>query len=354
MKKFISCILSIAIVFSMAVIGMSAKKAEFDTSLPTLSQEDGWECTLDTDFSKYDSMEDIYENTPWSVASHGKRATEYWCDQNLKLDKNEGALVITSTQETNHNCPVCDTKEGTFTSCLETQKTDESKGFEQAYGYYEVVCKVPDAPGMWSAFWLQSDGVRKVGNKGADGSEIDVYESSFHQKNRTKTGSAIHYDAYSSPWYHCIDNVADVGYDLYDGQYHKFALHWSPDAYVFFVDDKPTWATNAGGVSSVPEFLKLSVEIRSGAVGPYGQQIGEFQSKDDGSTDFCVKSVKVWQNESYKQYINSEDDFKDSRDTNNMILYLSIGALCGVVLTSLVFGTVLIVKSRKNKKKNNK
>ncbi len=347
--KFISAICAGAIALGACAFPAYANEKNFDKSLPSLNKEDGWEQTLNTDFSEYSSIDEVYQNSPWGAeGSHGKRKTEYWCDQALKIDTDEGSLVIKSTEEDNHNCPVCNQNKGIFTGCLETRPTENNKGFKQAFGYYEVVCKVPDAPGMWSAFWLQSDGATKVGNKGKDGTEIDVYESSFHQKNRTKTGNALHYDAYSHPWYKCVDHVTDVGYDLYDGEFHKYALHWTPNYYVFYVDDKPVWATDAGDVSCVPSFLRLTVEIRGDVLGPYGQKLGEFENRTDGSTDFEVKSVKVWQKESYKEYIKQDSDFEDKRQTYDKILHTSLIA-GGAVLAAGIIGAGVAIK-RKFKK----
>lgn len=36
---------------------------------------------------------------------------------------------------------------------------------------------------------------------------------------------------------------------------------WLPTEYVFYVDGKEVWRSDAGGVSQVPEFLKLTNEI---------------------------------------------------------------------------------------------
>ena len=70
----------------------------------------------------------------------------------------------------------------------------------------------------------------------------------------------MHYDAYDAPWYRSGGQVRDVGYDLYDGEYHTYALWWSPDKYVFYVDGKSVWTTDYAGVSKVPEFMRLTVE----------------------------------------------------------------------------------------------
>ena len=43
--------------------------------------------------------------------------------------------------------------------------------------------------------------------------------------------------------------------------FHTFGLWWKPDEYVFYVNGKETRKTNAGGVSQVPEYVKLSDEI---------------------------------------------------------------------------------------------
>lgn len=173
--------------------------------------------------------------------------------------------------------------------------------------------KFPGADGMWSAFWLQSSNMRKIGNEGEDGTEIDVYESAFRKSKTPKMGHALLWDGYgenakSSPY------IADMEQDLYDG-YHTFALKWTPEYYVFYVDGKATWATDDGGVSKVKEFLRLTVEIDAGdGWGPHGQKIGQFDDSNSNDTDFLVDYVKVWQNENYEQYIKDDNEFSGSVD----------------------------------------
>ena len=49
-------------------------------------------------------------------------------------------------------------------------------------------------------------------------------------------------------------------YDIYEG-FHTFSLKWTEDEYVFYVDDKETWRTSAGGVSQAPAYLKITAEV---------------------------------------------------------------------------------------------
>ena len=43
--------------------------------------------------------------------------------------------------------------------------------------------------------------------------------------------------------------------------FHNYGLLWTPEEYVFYVDGKEVWRSKAGGVSQVPEYLKLTEEI---------------------------------------------------------------------------------------------
>jgi len=104
---------------------------------------------------------------------------------------------------------------------------------------------------------------------GEDGTEIDIYESSFVKENPMKTGNALHCDAHAPLFCRSGGNVTDVKKNLYDGEYHKYSFLWTSEYYVFYVDGEAVWASDAGGVSKAPEYLRLTVEIRDGKIGPY-------------------------------------------------------------------------------------
>ena len=46
--------------------------------------------------------------------------------------------------------------------------------------------------------------------------------------------------------------------------FHTYAVAWSPDEYVFYVDGVETWRTKAGGVSQVPAVLRFTIEFSEG------------------------------------------------------------------------------------------
>lgn len=315
----------------------------YDTALPDL-QDGCWYRTMHTDFTQIRSMQQLRE-AGWVPSPHGRRDYEYWCDQMIEFTEN--GLVIHSERQTEHSCKICGVRNGVFTGGIETREKINGQSallFSQAFGYFEATVNIPRGTGMWSAFWLQSDQCGQVGNRGEDGSEIDIYESSF-LRHPTKTGQAIHYDAYKPPFYRCKDHVTDTGKNLYDGRDHTYALKWTPARYTMYVDGAKVWSTDYGGVAKTPEFLRLTTEIRNKGRGPYGQKIGQFENHSDGTNDFIIKEVNVYQNRAYEAYIKSPSDFKDQKK-----MYSAAAAAAGVLgAAAAAMAATAIIKAIKGR-----
>ena len=63
--------------------------------------------------------------------------------------------------------------------------------------------------------------------------------------------------------------------------FHDYGLLWTKEEYVFYVDGKEVWRTKAGGVTQVPEYLKLTEEI-----GEWGGDITKAQLPDFFEVDY--------------------------------------------------------------------
>ena len=68
----------------------------------------------------------------------------------------------------------------------------------------------------------------------------------------------LHWDGYGKE--HHSAGTSMTLPELTEG-FHNYGLLWTPDEYVFYVDGKEVWRSKAGGVSQVPEYLKLTEEI---------------------------------------------------------------------------------------------
>lgn len=345
MKNFL-CILLVGVIAvgMLTLFGCSKKDDDswktderYDLSVPVLNQ-DGWYLVFEDNFNgnalneniifgeKYTGNREIWTTSPHAIrwASNDDSKPEqacWWCPEMVEVK--DSNAVIHSRYEDNHICNGDCPKQGRFTSGIETRlitgDNNDNKGtadtmlFDQAFGYFECRVKLPKSQGLWSAFWLQSSNMRKVGNDGEDGTEIDVYESAFLNSKSSRMGHALLWDGYGKDG-RVADYIGELEQELYDG-YHTFALKWTPDYYVYYIDGKATWATDEGGVSKVKEFLRLTVEIDAGdGWGPHGQKIGQFSHNNEDNDDFLIDYVKVWQNKNYEQYIKSDDEYQGSLD----------------------------------------
>lgn len=345
MKKYLCLLLIGVLMIGMVLLFGCSKKEDdswktdekYDLSVPVLN-EDGWYMVFEDDFDgtalnegikfgeRYTGSKDIWTTSPHAVRCESDdqkkpEQSSWWCPEMVEVK--DSNAIIHSRYEENHMCDGDCPSKGRFTSGIETRlisgDNNNNKGtadtmlFSQAFGYFECRVKIPESQGLWSAFWLQSSNQRKVGNDGEDGTEIDVYESAFINNKKSRMGHALLWDGYGKSG-KVEDYIGNLEQDLYDG-YHTYALKWTPEYYVFYIDGKATWATDGGGVSKVKEFLRLTVEIDAGdGWGPHGQKIGKFSHNNDDNDDFLIDYVKVWQNENYEQYIKSDDEYSGNVD----------------------------------------
>lgn len=188
-----------------------------------------------------------------------------------------------------------------------TCRSKDLKEFK--YGYYEVRCKVPPAQGLWSAFWMTCDSMSDVTDGGKNGCEIDIMESPYYndpkmsaEKYRNTTMHTLHIDGYGKEHKSRMSKHYQVQNDMYN-EFNTYGLLWTEDEYVFYINGKETWRTS-WGVSQVPEYLWLSVEIagETGTANPSNPNnkytfAGEIEKNENKTTpyDFEVDYVRVYQ-----------------------------------------------------------
>ena len=100
------------------------------------------------------------DESKWEARPDGKRKGGWWSREAISLD-GEGHLVIKTFMDGDKPTDGCVVTQGKF---------------EHAFGYYVARVKFQKEPGHWSAFWMNGDGIRKVGDGGRDGTEIDIME----------------------------------------------------------------------------------------------------------------------------------------------------------------------------------
>lgn len=183
------------------------------------------------------------------------------------------------------------------------------KRFTEYTGEYPYSHKVIN--GYHFICWSSSDG---------------TYDKSYADKKwiRSQLDKAVADDPQKPVFVITHLNPSDTAYgsdewgnsDIYDVlKDYSQIVSISGHSHYSLIDGEPTWATDAGGVSKVKEFLRLTVEIDAGdGWGPHGQKIGRFSHNNADNSDFMIDYVKVWQNEGYEQYIKADEEFEGSLD----------------------------------------
>ncbi|MBQ8510935.1 MAG: glycoside hydrolase family 16 protein [Clostridia bacterium] len=157
--------------------------------------------------------------------------------------------------------------------------------FEHGYGYYEACIRLPQAYGIWGAFWMMCGAVGNVDGSSADGVEIDVIESIHSESD--KANHALHWDGYGEAHRSQVYDLPSL--NIYDGEFHRFGLERTPEAYIFYVDGAETWRTEAAGCCPMDGYMKLSVEAAEWAGAGSERAIASLPA------EMVVEWVRVWE-----------------------------------------------------------
>lgn len=208
-----------------------------------------------------------------------------------------------TTLEDGHMVTRCEYKEngtygpGYYADRVETHTAIEP--FEQKYGYFEVSCKLPAAQGIWSAFWMSSANVNDF-VPGKQGTEIDIFESPLYYRknlglNNNLITSNLHYGGYNLGHRYANVTVAKVNNPY--TEFNTYGMEWNPDGYTFYINGQQTGHSKFGGVSEVPEYLILSMEVDGVGGKPYHGWSGIVTKNKDGELPaaLVVDYVRVYQ-----------------------------------------------------------
>jgi beta-glucanase (GH16 family) len=259
----------------------STEVEEPKNTLPPDIEKEGWTLTWNDEFNGA-GVPDVRK---WDQPEYNRRNNDsgpdgWWLKQDSYLD-GEGNLIIRARKIENRN------SDGDPYD-YSTGAVRSKDRFEQRFGLFELRCQLPQQPGWWVAFWLFSPSVGDVGNEGEDGTEIDIMEG-FGWTD--VINQALHWDGYGDD--HKSEGKKVTVPGIRDG-FHIFTLEWYENEYVFLIDSTETWRTDAGGVSKVPAYVKITGELSTES-----WAINEWWSQDPRSATYpdsmIVDYVRVYE-----------------------------------------------------------
>lgn len=228
----------LALAFALLAPTLHAGGAEMEPedTLPPAPQGQSWKLVWHDEFDG-----ETLDESKWDVPE-GKRRDAWWTRKAIALD-GTGHLEIRVFEEDGKY----------YDGCVRTRGK-----FEHTFGYYVARIRLQQSGGHWTAFWMWSHGVTKVGHEGMDGTEIDIMEKPWTDDRVQHT---LHWDGYGK--HHKSKGHVSRNPGIMDG-WHTYSLLWTPDHYVFYIDGKQRWRTDAGGVCQRPLYIKLSDEAQFG------------------------------------------------------------------------------------------
>ena len=210
--------------------GVGASSSDF---VPAPADGNQWQLVFDENFDRLDP-------SIWNVRGDGPRAGGMWLKNNASV--RNGKLFLTTTRQNGR---------------MATAGIDTDGKRNWRYGYFVMRAKLPLQPaGHRPAFWLQTQGTFSKADEGRDGTEIDIFEA-WSRAGRVQHN--LHWDvSRKGPDRQStgITSPVPISYN----EWHEFGLYWTPTEYRFYIDGKPSWTTSAGGVSQVPEAIRITDE----------------------------------------------------------------------------------------------
>lgn len=139
---------------------------------------------------------------------------------------------------------------------------DTSDYFTHAYGYWEAAVRYQYQPAAQCAWWIQSPtNGSNLNDPQASGAELDVFEHTHSNTSVTGYDNALHWNGYGS----AAQSLANYGAlaNLNDGNFHVFAVAWTPSGYTFYVDGQVVWTVSSSQApaSSAAEYIILDTEL---------------------------------------------------------------------------------------------
>lgn len=129
--------------------------------------------------------------------------------------------------------------------------------FMTTYGYFECRAQLQRSPGVWGAFWLQSPGLSGGDDPAVNGAEIDIMEC-FRKLGPDIVSHNVHWGPYGANQ-HTTRGMQSYLKGVGEG-FHLFALEWTPEKYIFYVDGYKFYEVTQG-ISKTDEYVILSMEL---------------------------------------------------------------------------------------------
>ena len=229
----------------------------------------------------------------WRIRDYDYLGYDYAYMKEDNVSVRDGELVITTKREPEPKRFKNDKRERD--RYYSTGYVDTIGKFSQQYGRFEMRAKLPVIPGksrgIWPAFWMRPDDKSNPG-------EIDIMEAygtphPTHNDNpMERSEGTVHF---SQDGKNKVRGYTPDQFNLNDGQFHTWAVEWTPDAITFFVDGQKYHEVTAAAphyqeffTSDDPFHLRINTQVGS------DNWTDPTEEETADTVEYIIDYVKVW------------------------------------------------------------
>jgi len=128
--------------------------------------------------------------------------------------------------------------DGHWQSGLLASVDPDGNGFAQQYGYFEMRAKLPDAPGVWPAFWLDS-----LVPKGSSDPSIEIDGLEYYGKFPDGFQSSVHIWPHDGTPSSVKTETVHVPAHSLGEAFHTYGISVDKDWVVIYLDRQEKWRT---------------------------------------------------------------------------------------------------------------
>ena len=278
--------LFLTVLMACAAAAMCACAGQEEMFVP-----EGYELLWSDEFDG-DSLDAAFWTPEQGGHGWGNNELQFYTGRKENVDVRDGKLVIRAVREEYEGAPV------TSARLITLGKV------EFLYGYVVASIKLPKtADGLWPAFWMMGNDIRKIGWPNCGETDILEMGHSNGMKNGTQEqflNGACHWGVPHHQYYaHDITNE----YSVQDGKFHTFTCIWDEDYVRMYIDlevypdVEPYFEMKIENFGN-NEFRKPNFILLNLAVGgnfPGIHDIGEVTALESGSAEMEVDYVRVFQ-----------------------------------------------------------
>ncbi len=128
--------------------------------------------------------------------------------------------------------------DGRWQSGLLASVDPDGNGFAQQYGYFEMRAKLPDGPGVWPAFWLDS-----LVPKGSNDPSVEIDGLEYYGKFTDGFQSSVHIWPHDQTAPRVVTETIHVPAHTLGDAFHTYGISVDKDWVVIYLDRQEKWRT---------------------------------------------------------------------------------------------------------------